>query len=361
MSHSADNRKGGLVPPTSMSRRALLRSGALLAGTGVAAGALGTRQAVAATITTAPVPPGAMGPPIPAEGYLLDEIGDDLFWLTDGLYQMMFLRTDHGVVVVDAPPTIGNNITRAIARVTSNPVTDLVYSHHHADHIGAAAIFEGKRIRRYAHVDTADLLAEVSDPNRPAPNRTFERSRRIQRGRHTLQLDYRGPNHSYGNLFVYAPQQKVLMLVDVIFPGWVPFAYLAISTNVPGWVTAHDKALAYPFETLIGGHLTRLGTRADVAVQQEYITDLRREVTAALSHPSVLGAAFDPTSVDQTNPWAVFEAYLDAAATRASDMVVPSWVTRLGGADVFTDENAFAMAEAVRVDYGDLGPFGVRP
>ena len=84
------------------------------------------------------------------------------------------------------------------------------------------------------------------------------------------------------------------MLVDVIFPGWVPFAYLAVSANVPGWLTAHDKALAYPFETLVGGHLTRLGTRADVAVQQEYLEDLRSETTAALSHPSVLGAAFDP-------------------------------------------------------------------
>ena len=56
-----------------------------------------------------------------------------------------------------------------------------------------------------------------------------------------------------------------------------------------------------------------------------------------------------------------FGTYLDAAATRASDMVVPAWVTRLGGADVFTDENALAMAEAIRIDYGNLGPFGVRP
>lgn len=361
MGHGADQRKGATVPPTSMSRRALLRSGALLAGTGVAAGALGTRAAVAATITTAPVPPGAKGPPIPAEGYLLQELGEDLFWLTDGIYQMMFLRTQHGVVVVDAPPTIGNNITRAIARVTRNPVTDLVYSHHHADHVGAAAIFDNPRLRRYAHEDTAALLAEVNDPNRPVPERTFKTSRRLRRGHHELRLDYHGPNHTFGNIFVYAPRQQVLMLVDVIFPGWVPFAYLAVSSNVPGWITAHDQALAYPFETLVGGHLTRLGTRADVAVQQEYIADLRTETTAALSHPSVLGAAFDPTTVDQTNPWAVFETYLDAAASRASDMVVPRWVTRLGGADVFTDENAFSMAEAVRIDFGNLGPFGVRP
>lgn len=68
-----------------------------------------------------------------------------------------------------------------------------------------------------------------------------------------------------------------------------------------------------------------------------------------------------PAVVGQQNPWAVFQAYLDAVATRASERVVPRWVERLGAADVFTNENAWAMAEAVRIDYGDLGPFGIRP
>ena len=37
-------------------------------------------------------------------------------------------------------------------------------------------------------------------------------------------------------------------------------------------------------------------------------------------------------------------------------MVVPDWVDRLGGADVFTDENAFAMAEACASTSGISGP-----
>ena len=51
------------------------------------------------------------------------------------------------------------------------------------------------------------------------------------------------------------------MLVDVVFPGWVPFAYLAESQNIPGWLEAPAQALRYPFHTFVGGHLTRLGTR----------------------------------------------------------------------------------------------------
>jgi hypothetical protein len=78
---------------------------------------------------TYPVPEIAKGPPVPEERYVVDEIADGIFWLSDGAYQSMFLVTDEGVIAVDAPPTLGNNILRAIARVTKKPITQVVYSH----------------------------------------------------------------------------------------------------------------------------------------------------------------------------------------------------------------------------------------
>jgi hypothetical protein len=29
------------------------------------------------------------------------------------------------------------------------------------------------------------------------------------------------------------------MLVDVVFPGWIPFAYLVIAENIAGFIKAH--------------------------------------------------------------------------------------------------------------------------
>jgi hypothetical protein len=63
------------------------------------------------------------------------------------------------------------------------------------------------------------------------------------------------------------------MLVDVIFPGWVPFAYLAESQNIPGYLDAPARALEHDFETFVGGHMTRLGTRDDITMHQQYIAD----------------------------------------------------------------------------------------
>jgi len=81
----------------------------------------------------------AKGPAIPpGTGYLTVEIADGVYWLTDGHYQMMFLTTGSGVIAVDAPSALGERIRGAIAEVTTETVTHIVYSHFHKDHIGAA-------------------------------------------------------------------------------------------------------------------------------------------------------------------------------------------------------------------------------
>ena len=35
-----------------------------------------------------------------------------------------------------------------------------------------------------------------------------------------LELAYHGQNHCEGNIFVFAPKQKVLAAIDIVAPGW---------------------------------------------------------------------------------------------------------------------------------------------
>jgi hypothetical protein len=41
--------------------------------------------------------------------------------------------------------------------------------------------------------------------------------------------------------------------------------------------------------------------------------------------------------------------------------VIAKYLGKLAAADVFTLDNAYVMFESLRVDYGDLGPFGDHP
>jgi glyoxylase-like metal-dependent hydrolase (beta-lactamase superfamily II) len=296
-----------------------------------------------------PVPAIARGPAIPSVGYLVQEVKDGLYWLTDGVYACMFLTTGSGVILVDAPQSLGPHLLEAIASVSDEPITYIVYSHHHADHIGAAGVLP-KTATYIAHRDTAALLREEADPNRPVPSITFSEHYTLSVGTQTLMLDYHGPNHDVGNIFIYAPRQKVLMLVDVIWPGWAPFDRLGSPVDSRGYLAAHDLALRYDFDALIGGHVNRLGTRADVINDRMYLADLEANASAALQ-------AFDPRTLvgqisDPSNAWALADALLEAWPQRCVEDTLAKWRGRLGGVDVFVRANCSAMQDALRA--GDL-------
>ena len=109
-------------------------------------------------------------PPVvdPAKGYFVDEIADGIYWLSGSHYQTMFLTTGEGVIAIDAPQPIGQSYLEAIQEVTDEPITHVVYSHAHNDHIGAAGMFPPD-IEYIAQQDTIDFLSGV-----PAPTITFE-------------------------------------------------------------------------------------------------------------------------------------------------------------------------------------------
>lgn len=311
----------------------------------------------------APVPAGALGPAVNANGYFVGNIARNLYWVTDSYYQSMFLTTRSGVVLIDAPPTIGNNLLRAIndvTRVNGRPstVTHLVYSHSHADHIGASVLF-GSDVVRIAHANTAPLLARDADPNRPLPTVTFQDRYDLEVGGEYLRLEYHGPNHAPDNIFIFAPEHATLMAVDILFPGWVPFDYIAVSQDIPDWINAQDIVMDYPWKTLVGGHLGRLGVRTDGPVQIQYINDLAASVKATYTSldPTPYFANYAP----QGNAWAIFKTFLLAVAETAAAPVTAKYTGVLAAADVYTVDNAWTLLESQRIDNGFLGPFGIHP
>ena len=321
--------------------------------------------------TYAPIPPAALGPPISnATGYRLESFGQGAYMVTDGLYQAIFLVARDSVVVVDAPPTIGQNILKSIRSVTDLPISHLVYSHAHADHIGAAYLLKGHNVTYVAHEETLNELAQVTDTNRPMPNLTFSNYFDLKVSNQSLSLSYKGPNHEPGNIFIYAPVQKVLMLVDIVYPGWVPFDALGESQNIPGYIKAHQQILEYDFVHYVGGHLDRTGTRQDVLTQQEYVTNLYDNCAEAIRLSAAPPNASNPLSVPNSlasvmaanpgNSWATFEVYVhDLVASHCANKTTAQWLGRLGGADVYGQSNAVTMTESLRIDFGILGPFGV--
>ena len=293
------------------------------------------------------VPDSAKGPSVdPAKGYRIQQLGEGVYMITDGAYQSMFMTYEDGVVVVDAPPSYASHIPTAIAEIIDKPITHLVYSHSHIDHIGGATSLGAKPII-VAHAETNRLLARDSDPNRPLATVTFDSQYRLSVGTQVLELSYHGNAHVPGNIFIYAPKQRVLMAVDVVFPGWMPWRRFAVAQDVPAYFEQVKKINNWNFETLVAGHVARTGTRADVAMQLAFMEDVKAAAQTALKRTTP-GEGLNP--VDRGNPWAVFDHYIDRVAMDCVNQLTPKWSTRLAAFDVYIWDQCYAMEQSLRID-----------
>ena len=240
----------------------------------------------------APVPRSALGPALNDQGYYVGRVQRNLYWVTDGVYQSAFLTTPDGVVLFDAPPSIGGNLRRAVDEIAAangvtNTVTHLVYSHHHADHGGASSLFDGDVVR-IGHEETRRLLLRDDDPARPLPEVTFADHYTLEVGGERVELTWQGPNHTPDNIYIHFPDHDTLMFIDVVNAGSVPIYNLNLSEDVIGYMDAPAIALSYPWTHLICGHLGRLATRDDVAVYQQYLADIEAKAWVRPSGPGRL-------------------------------------------------------------------------
>jgi glyoxylase-like metal-dependent hydrolase (beta-lactamase superfamily II) len=252
-----------------------------------------------------------------------------------------------GVAVIDAPPSYAAHIVKAIQTVTDKPITHLIYSHSHIDHIaGAKAIGIVPTI--VAHEETKLLLERAHDVNRPMPTITFRDRYSLKFGSQLLELSYHGDAHEPGNIFIYAPAQQTLMVVDVVFPGWMPWRRFAVAHDVPGYLAQVEEIRKIPFKILVGGHVARTGTRADVDLQSEFLGDLKSAASRALAITTP-GEGMDESTVRE-NPWAVFDDYIDRVVIQCVNELTPEWSSKLAAYDVYIWDQCYSMEQSLRID-----------
>jgi Alkyl sulfatase and related hydrolases len=301
----------------------------------------------------APIPRSALGPALNDQRYYVGRVERNLYWVTDGVYNSAFLTTRDGVVVFDAPPSIGPNLRRAVDEIAAangvpNRVTHLVYSHHHADHAGAASLFGGDVVR-IGHEETkrgcsgtttrpADAGGDLHRPLHPRGRRRAGRAGLARPQPHAGQHLHPLPRPRHPD--VHRRRQRRLG------------AHLQ-RQPVRGRPRVHRRPghrAVYPWTHLISGHLGRLATRDDVTVHQQYIADIEASAREAL-------AAVDPIPFYMAageNAWAGVKANLDTVTERAAAPIVAKYTGVLAAADIeiFTYTTTFQIMQSLRLDTG---------
>jgi glyoxylase-like metal-dependent hydrolase (beta-lactamase superfamily II) len=255
------------------------------------------------------------------KGYFVDEIADGVFWLIGGGYQVMFLVTGEGVIVIDAPQPLGEKYLEAISDVTDEPITHMIYSHSHADHTGSAGQIFPDNIEFIAHQDTADILILENDPNRPIPTITFDDVYILSVGNQLLELHYIGPFHSEGDIVIYSPEHKIAMAVDLFHPEAAPYKGFGVTIDLNEHLKAHDTLVDnFDFEVLVSGHEEILGTKEHIKTDKEFVLSVMDNTQKAM------------TSVSD-----------DKVISTCVDMTTKQWQGKLADLDRFMVEHCTAM------------------
>jgi glyoxylase-like metal-dependent hydrolase (beta-lactamase superfamily II) len=210
-----------------------------------------------------------------------------------------FVVTRAGVVVIDAlgSPQLARELLAEIARVTPQPVTHVILTHYHADHIYGLQEFKrhGARIiaqrsaLEYLNSETAakrlqasrvDLAPWIDASTRIVPaDEWLDGPRELVLGGVKLQLLPVGPAHTPEDLVVNLPSEHVLFAGDVVFRGRVPFVGQADSRQ---WISALGKLLALEPRVMLPGHGAMSTTpRKDLELTRDYLAYLREAMGAA--------------------------------------------------------------------------------
>jgi len=101
------------------------------------------------------------------------------------------------------------------------------------------------------------------------------------------------------------------------------------------------------WDTLVGGHVARTGTHAEVDAQAEFNRDVKQAAATALATTKT-GVGLNP--LDKANPWAVFDNYIDRVAAQCVNTLTPKWSSRLAGFDVYIWDQCYAMEQSLRIE-----------
>jgi glyoxylase-like metal-dependent hydrolase (beta-lactamase superfamily II) len=269
------------------------------------------------------------------KGYGVQELAAGVFAVSDGSSSNMFVVTDAGVVVVDAPVSFGAKLNDIIATVTDKPITHLIYTHAHSDHIGGANKLSGK-FEVLASAGAAEELAERNKPDRilpfgafvggggavPMPTIIVDKDYTLKVGTKTIKLQTMNPGHSHGDMIAFMPDDKIMMAVDFTWPAAVPWLRLGDAENVAGFIEQNKALLAYDFDKLVAGHFAVIGTKADVEATISYVTDFKDASIAALQSVSVQAIGEELGGYD-TFP--LMDAYFQRLIDKTAEPIMAKW------------------------------------
>lgn len=194
------------------------------------------------------------------------EVGAGVFrlFVEPGVATVLFAGAEGALLIDAAYSQTTTQLKAAIEAITPMPLRYLVNTHHHADHTGGNAVF-GENATVIAHRFVKDFVSTnqvqgtrqiAALPRAAWPEITFNDKLQLYLNGQTIELIHIPGGHTAGDIIVYFPESKVLVLGDLLFADNFPFVDIANGGN-PMRFLEHLRWISQNFPegiALVGGH-----------------------------------------------------------------------------------------------------------
>ena len=257
----------------------------------------------------------AWQPAPPPNVAAIEKVKDNLYMITGGGGNTAAFITANGVVLVDTKnPNWGQAILDQVKTVTAKPITHIINTHTHGDHVGSNEFFPAA-VEVIAHENTGANMVKMANFADPAkkfalPDKTFKDKMTVLGGASAIDLYYFGRGHTNGDIFMVFRGLRTMHAGDIFARKGTPLLDMnnGGSGVQIGETLARAAAGIKNVDTVIPGHSTVM-TWADF----QEIGEFNRAFLSAVQAAAKAGKTVDQALADLKLP-EKFNAYNMAGA-----------------------------------------------
>jgi cyclase len=189
----------------------------------------------------------------------LQKVKDNLYVVFNGGGNTAVLVAEKGVTLVDTKnPNWGPRIMEQVRKVTDKPVTTIINTHTHGDHVGSNEFFEAN-VEIVAHENTKanmEKMEILKGKPQAMPDRTYKDRLTVGSGTERIELHYFGRGHTNGDTWVVFPQLRVVHTGDLFPRKGTPLIDMNNGGSGVEYPATMEKALKgiRNVDTVIPGH-----------------------------------------------------------------------------------------------------------
>ncbi|MCA0044589.1 MBL fold metallo-hydrolase [Celeribacter litoreus] len=221
-----------------------------------------------------------------SQDYILQKLTDRVYFYQRQFYGTIFYVGDEGVLMIDALEGRADTIKAAVAEVTDLPITAILYSHDHADHIAdASKLLESFPDARVIATEATVEVMDATGSNIPRPTEIIDPAvNSFAFEDLTVRVvPFAETAHAHDHAMYVLEGTGVVHVPDVINPDQPPFWSFAGAEGYMGYSDMIDHIGDLEWDYLSGGH-GNVGSRADVEFYQTFLDDLEAAVGQALGN-----------------------------------------------------------------------------